>query len=902
MLLSAARRAAARRRCARCSCAAAPALAASDQVRLRLPSSRGCRCAATSASRSPPSSLSRRRRRRRDKRLQNMDLQGEFHRFLKKQLEKKTKFEVVETPPDLKLPTQNLTELARAPGVLGVGRQRDRRPRSSCRAASSSRSRTAPGYKTEEYVSPIDGRTYYRQVYVEQTGFLFDIVFLVFDGRTGEKLLQDEFKDFRQTGSRQRRRAAGALREPLLAREPDPQHVRRRATARRSATSSRTEPRRNDHEAMNESSLLASGRRRAAPAPLPPRPRSRHARTTTYFGENKIVYDKFDWQTYRSTHFVDLLLRPGGRSRCRRSPPSPRAPTTTSRAQLNFQIPKPINLIYYATHSEFEQTNTLLNFIPEGVGAFALPTRNRMVLPVDMPDEKLQQLIAHELTHVFQFEILFGGNFLRAVTTRARRSGSSEGMASYFGKDEDAKDQMVLRDAVLADQVPEIAQRGIYGFFAYRFGHAVFDFIAAEWGKDARARLRLRVPRPARPEHRARPEAHVQHLGRGLRHPLPPLPAAAVPEDPRRRRASRSTSASAFKIEDTPSAELSPRAYPSGDFVRGDLDLQARTPTSSSMSTPRPQALQEPDQGLQDRLRVHRRAVGHDGARSAASTSPSPPTATPSPSSRAASAGATCCCLNASTASIRERVEMPDLDQQLNPAFSPDGQHGRLPRRCREGAPTSTPTTSTTKHDRQPDQRRRLRLRARPTRPTGSGSTTPRSRARRRRSSASTRTSRTPASRSPTATGTTRTPSLSPDGKRLFFTSDRDGGIYNIYSINLENGETHPAHQRRRRLLLARPSSSARDSAERLVFSAYYKRRFTLYIDRREEAVPQARRAQPGPVARPDRRRSRPTSRRSRSRSTRRRSCKKPSQSSTSRTRRSSRASRRTRRSSRTRS
>ena len=58
------------------------------------------------------------------------------------------------------------------------------------------------GYKTEEYVSPINGQTYYRQVYVEQTGFLFDIVFLVMDGRSGEKILQDEFKDFRQAGGR----------------------------------------------------------------------------------------------------------------------------------------------------------------------------------------------------------------------------------------------------------------------------------------------------------------------------------------------------------------------------------------------------------------------------------------------------------------------------------------------------------------------------------------------------------------------------------------------------------------------------------------------------------------------------------------------------------------------------
>src|SRR6185295_20110717 len=50
----------------------------------------------------------------RDKRLANVDLQGEFHRFLKRQIEKKTKLEVVEAPSDLKLPTQNLTDLGRA--------------------------------------------------------------------------------------------------------------------------------------------------------------------------------------------------------------------------------------------------------------------------------------------------------------------------------------------------------------------------------------------------------------------------------------------------------------------------------------------------------------------------------------------------------------------------------------------------------------------------------------------------------------------------------------------------------------------------------------------------------------------------------------------------------------------
>ncbi|HEX5134865.1 MAG TPA: hypothetical protein VFW81_05690, partial [Thermoanaerobaculia bacterium] len=170
------------------------------------------------------------------------------------------------------------------------------------------------------------------------------------------------------------------------------------------------------------------------------------------FGKNKIAYDRFDWKVYRSTHFAIYFYGSEGVSLPKVTSYAESAYDEISRA-LNFQIPKPINLIYYASHSDFEQTNTILNFIPEGVGAFALPSRNRMVLPIDLPDEKLQQLIAHELTHVFQFEIIFGGNYIRAATTNAPQ-WFMEGMASYFGNDEDNKDRMVLRDAVLADQVP----------------------------------------------------------------------------------------------------------------------------------------------------------------------------------------------------------------------------------------------------------------------------------------------------------------------------------------------------------------------------------------------------------------------------------------------------------------
>jgi hypothetical protein len=180
---------------------AGPALAGVDQVRLRLPLKPKLPLRGNERIALAPFILVTDADKARDKRLQNVDLQGEFHRFLKKQLEKKTKFEVIETPPEIKLPTQSLSELAKAQEFWA-----------SVRAATSAeiivsgslefKVEDRSGYKSEEYVSPIDGRTYYRQVYVEQTGFMFDIVFLVFDGRTGEKLLQDEFKDFRQASKR----------------------------------------------------------------------------------------------------------------------------------------------------------------------------------------------------------------------------------------------------------------------------------------------------------------------------------------------------------------------------------------------------------------------------------------------------------------------------------------------------------------------------------------------------------------------------------------------------------------------------------------------------------------------------------------------------------------------------
>jgi Tol biopolymer transport system component len=199
-------------------------------------------------------------------------------------------------------------------------------------------------------------------------------------------------------------------------------------------------------------------------------------------GQNKIVYDTFDWSIYQSTHF-DVYHYSREKGTLQKVVSMAESAYDELSRRLNYQIPKRIPIIYYSTHAEFEQNNIELNFIPEGVGAFAEPARNRMVLPIDVPDEKLQALIQHELTHVFQYEILFGGRLSRALTANPP-TWFMEGMASYFGNDEDDKDRMYLRDAVNQDLIPPITKVQIDGYPAYRYGHAVFDFIESEWGKD----------------------------------------------------------------------------------------------------------------------------------------------------------------------------------------------------------------------------------------------------------------------------------------------------------------------------------------------------------------------------------------------------------------------------------
>jgi len=138
----------------------------------------------------------------------DLDVDGEFRRFLGKQLARRTKMTIVTMPSDVKLPTTSLKDLS-----ADVNFWRGLGGRVGADILLSGvvdfRVEDKSGYKTEEYVSRVDGRTYYRQVLVESTGFVFEVTVLAFDGQTGGKLFQETFKDSREKSRRAADEMAG---------------------------------------------------------------------------------------------------------------------------------------------------------------------------------------------------------------------------------------------------------------------------------------------------------------------------------------------------------------------------------------------------------------------------------------------------------------------------------------------------------------------------------------------------------------------------------------------------------------------------------------------------------------------------------------------------------------------
>ena len=124
-----------------------------------------------------------------------------------------------------------------------------------------------------------------------------------------------------------------------------------------------------------------------------------------YFGKNQIRYDHFQWLLYETDHFT-IYYYPEIEPHLERMAGYAESAYQHISSELKHDLATKVSLILFQTSSEFQEQNVIPGAAQEGVGAFAEPTRQRIVMPMDEPPDLLYRLIVHELTHQFEFDMI----------------------------------------------------------------------------------------------------------------------------------------------------------------------------------------------------------------------------------------------------------------------------------------------------------------------------------------------------------------------------------------------------------------------------------------------------------------------------------------------------------------
>ena len=216
------------------------------------------------------------------------------------------------------------------------------------------------------------------------------------------------------------------------------------------------------------------------------------------FGMNKVRYKDFDWHFVESEHLL-LHYEPEFAELADRAVGFLEEGYAHISALMRHELSTKPPIVIFKSHYEFQQTNIIQSFLPPGVAGFAEPLRYRMVIPFNGDLDDFRNVLVHELMHIFQYDIVNRGPVKRISNPIASPpTWIMEGLAEYSTQESNTVDEMVLRDAVLTDQlIPLEIMNSSWDylpnpFLAYKQSHSLMEYIAANFGPEKVSRI-LRV-------------------------------------------------------------------------------------------------------------------------------------------------------------------------------------------------------------------------------------------------------------------------------------------------------------------------------------------------------------------------------------------------------------------------
>jgi Tol biopolymer transport system component len=205
---------------------------------------------------------------------------------------------------------------------------------------------------------------------------------------------------------------------------------------------------------------------------------------TTFFGKNKVQYKLLDWQYIQTRHF-DIYFAGHMYETAKFASTVLESSYVVISDELNYTIQKRVPVFIYNSPNDFQQTNIIPDLLPEGVGGFTEAFKNRIAVPFDGSLEDFRHVLHHELTHAVTYDMLYG-NLFTSIISRQRLFSLplwlAEGYAEYSSRHGwDYFADMYIRDATINNYLMPLDR--IDGYLAYKEGQALVNYIVDNYGK-----------------------------------------------------------------------------------------------------------------------------------------------------------------------------------------------------------------------------------------------------------------------------------------------------------------------------------------------------------------------------------------------------------------------------------
>jgi Tol biopolymer transport system component len=204
-----------------------------------------------------------------------------------------------------------------------------------------------------------------------------------------------------------------------------------------------------------------------------------------YFGRNKVQYQQFDFKILKTEHF-DIYFYPEEEEAVRMASRLAERWYARLSSLLGHELRGRQPLVLYASGPHFRQTNTIEGELGEGTGGVTEAAKRRIILPFAGPIEATDHVIGHELVHAFQYDITSTSTQSGSMSALSLPLWFIEGMAEYLSIGPvDPHTAMWMREAARREKLPEIKNLEDPKYFPYRYGQALWAFIGGRYGDRA---------------------------------------------------------------------------------------------------------------------------------------------------------------------------------------------------------------------------------------------------------------------------------------------------------------------------------------------------------------------------------------------------------------------------------